>query len=129
MNILRKKLHYKDETSDKVYIIDVNKITGSKPYIVMASWGARDADRLSSQIKGEFQFESQALDVARKLLDDKKKGRSGYKDARANIVIKGLAQHDKANVSHVMNEGAKGHVNNTVVDIVDDKAFTRNIKI
>ncbi len=129
MNILRKILHYKDSTSDKVYIVEVNKLTGTKPYVVMATWGKRDTDRLSSQVKEQFQHEIAALDYARKLLDDKKKGRFPYKDARANISIPALAAHDKVNVSHIMESNSKKTVSNTVVDLVDESAFTRNIKL
>jgi hypothetical protein len=77
MNIFRNILHCKTKTSDKVYILEVNHI--DKQYTVLATWGKRDAPRLSSQIKGEYSDQRTALRQAEKWTNDKIRGKDNYK--------------------------------------------------
>jgi len=51
----RTVLHYKDDKSDKVYILDLmdHETSGGSQYSLIASWGRRSSPRLSIQVKKE----------------------------------------------------------------------------
>lgn len=127
MNILRKILHYQDSSSDKVYIIDINKI--GQEYIVTATWGKRSAPRLSSQIKGEFHSEWQASNLAKKLIDDKKRGKSPYKDAAHNLTIDGLPKLNKVGLGQVHVSNKSTTPSSITIELHEDLKVKRNIKL
>lgn len=114
MNIFRKILHYQDDTSDKVYVIDVNRINSI--YVVTATWGKRTATRLSSQIRGEYSSEYGALREAQKLVIDKMRGKSAYKDATSTLQITGLAPLKTANLAQVYHSNQK-EIPRTTVEV------------
>lgn len=129
-NILRTILHYQDATSDKVYIVEVNKLTGAKPYIVMTTWGKRSAPRLSSQIKAEFTSEYQAIGEARKLVDNKMRGKSAYKVAARGLTIAGLTIHQQTNVGDVISAGKTAAPKKVEVELITHaQDLKRNIRI
>jgi predicted DNA-binding WGR domain protein len=131
MNIFRKILHHKSDNSDKVYVIDINKLPASnpKPYIVSVTWGKRDAPRLSSQIKGEFTHDFGATGLATKLINDKRNGKKGYKDAARDIVIPGLAPLGQVNIAMISASNREVPTHNVVIDIPDPSLSKRNIKV
>jgi predicted DNA-binding WGR domain protein len=93
MNLRRDILHYQDSTSDKVYIVEINQLTGTpKPYVVVATWGKRSATRLNSQIKETFSSLGEANSYANKLVYDKGRGRDAYQKATKGLIIPGLNQ-------------------------------------
>lgn len=129
MNISRTILHYQDATSDKVYIVEVSKLTGAKPFVVMTTWGKRTAPRLSSQIKDTFTAEYQAIACARKLVEDKRRGKSAYKLAISGLVIPGFVNHTEVNAGHVVQAAKTAAPKQTEIHLVDDSDFKRSIKI
>ncbi len=65
MNVFTKILYCDKGTSDKVYIVTVNKINNQ--FVVTTSWGARtDADG-TSKIKGTYTNEYTAVSMAERL--------------------------------------------------------------
>lgn len=129
MNILRTILHYQDSNSDKVYIVEVNQLTGPKPYMVMTTWGRRNALRLSSQVKDNYATQSEAMQVARKLVTDKTKGKGAYKLAMAGLKIPGLANHVETNVTHVISAAKNAGPKATSIELIVDPQLKRNIKV
>lgn len=85
MNISTEILHYQDGSSDKVYIVEVNEISGN--YIVTTSYGGREAAILTSRIiyQGDSQF--QAEYEARKVT--RQKTNKGYEPIAKNLKING----------------------------------------
>lgn len=128
MNILRKILHCNTNNSDKVYIIDVNKLNTQPPYIVTATWGKREAPRLSSQIKGEFASEWQATDLAKRLINDKRKSKD-YNDAASNLVIPGLKPLKLVSAAHIHESNRIAVDRSVTIDLVDDQTLIRSIKV
>jgi predicted DNA-binding WGR domain protein len=127
-NISRTILHHKSENSDKVYIIDVNRITGEYPYVVSATWGKRQAPNLSCMVKGTFRNEYQAKALATSLIADKRKSKAGYEVALPGLEITGLQalKHANASILHASN---KEPVNPNIVMNVLPSGPVRKIKI
>lgn len=126
MNIQTDILHCDTETSDKVYIIEVNHFPDSKQYVVTATWGKRTAPRLSSQIKYETTQQSAALEHAKKLINDKLRSRDEYKPAKAGLTIPGF-KRDAISAAHV-------HIDSTTVArthtiVTSDVPLTRKIRL
>jgi len=88
MNIFRKILHCNKDGSDKVYIVEVNKVTDQ--FVVLVSWGRRTAPRLSNQIKCEVVRELEALRQAEKLVSAKQHGKDKYVLAKPSLDINGF---------------------------------------
>ena len=126
MNISRTILHYDDGSSDKVYIVDVNRLpSGEKPYVVMTTWGRRTAPRLSNQIKDCFNTEREANRERDKLVHKKRTGRDAYQLALSKLTIPGLASLGTA--ADVLIESST--VQKSESRVIDDSNLRRSIKL
>lgn len=128
MNLRRDILHYRDTSSDKVYIIEINQLAGAKPYVVVATWGKRNAPRLNSQIKEAFTSLTSANALADKLVYDKRRGKDAYQIAARGLEIPGLQQVSSIAALHA---GAAPIIteNQTQINIVADSPARRRIKL
>lgn len=107
MNVYRKILHFEDTKSDKVYIVEVNKVeAATNPYVVSTAWAKRTALTFSQQIKNKFSSEYTAISYAERLVRKKKAGRDAYQDADKNISIPHY-EMDGVTISDVANAAKK----------------------
>lgn len=126
MNLKRTVLHFQNSTSDKVYIIEVNQLTGPKPYVVVATWGKRDAPRLNSQIKDAFSALGTATAFADKLIFEKQRGKDAYRLAARELNIPGLNQ---ISAIAAVQAGAVSNVTETKINEITEGPLRRKIKI
>lgn len=124
-NVFRKILHYKDDKSDKVYVVDINRIDAN--YVVSVTWGKRTHPNLSSQIRGTFSNHWSAERLAIKLVKDKYGGRTKYKDAPKDIQIIGLQQLNVVNAAHLHESNKKPVTAAVMLDI--QETMQRSIKL
>lgn len=93
-NLSRTVLHYKDDKSDKVYVVDLNLINRKlNPYVVICTWGKREAARLSSQIRDEFNREDEAVKLVKSIIGKKLNG--GYAKTTSSLKIPALNKINK----------------------------------
>lgn len=128
-NLSRTILHCTTGTSDKVYVLDINQLAGKvkKPYVVMTTWGPREATRLSSQIKDEFATVWEATSLVTKMVKDK--GKAGYRTAAANLKIPGLKSLGLDLSKIVENNMTTPKTRDVTMEIIDLSQNTRKIKL
>ena len=129
MNLRRNILHYRDSTSDKVYIIEVNQLAGAKPYVVVATWGKRTAPRLNSQIKDAFTSQFSANALADKLVYDKQRGKDAYRPAAAGLEIPGLQQVSSIAALHAGATPSQNSSSSVEINTVAEGPTRRKIKL
>ena len=124
MNVYREILHCAKNGSDKVYIVEVNAVGAE--FIVVATWGPRNAPRLSNQIKFETTREPQAITYAVKLGNEKKRSKDKYEIAKKGLSITGFKQESVA-ITDVM--AASKIKSNAVVSSTDIIGKARKLRI
>lgn len=127
-NLSRTILHCVTPTSDKVYVIDVNELStkAKKPYVVMTTWGKREAPRLSSQIKDEYATSGEAVQVATHLMRAKLK--TGYVRAGTSLKIPGLKSLG-LDLSKIVENNISTPTQAVKLELEDPTLHVRKIKV
>jgi predicted DNA-binding WGR domain protein len=121
----REVLHYHDKTSDKVYIVEVHKISMSE-FMVNTLWGKREAKKLSSMVQHTASTRSRAQTEATKLVEAKM--RKGYKRIASKLAVAGLpALKDAEQTNKILKSGATVSTAMYVPDA--EIKLTRNVKL